>query len=102
MFPMAALVDSIFSTDKSFLLQRLTALVLVVVMFSAVSLNLGQSYQYQVQRKIHPSNMSSALYWMTFRKYQYSEHFLSYDFWKYQRQDKANEWRKGINRKDDL
>lgn len=102
MFPMTALVDRIFSTEKSFVLQRFATLVLVVFIFSAVSLNLGQSYQYQVQRKIHPSNMSSELYWMTFRKYQYSDHFNNYLFWKFLRDDKAADWRKGLNRKDAL
>lgn len=102
MFPMAALLDRITSTDKVFVLQRLSTLLLVVFIFSAVTLNLGQSYQYQIQRKIHPSNMSSALYWMTFRKYQYSDHFNNYLFWKYLRDDKADDWRKGVNRKDAL
>ncbi len=99
-FPLTALIDKVSDSSKNFVLQRLAVLALYTACFSVVCLNIGQSYQYQVQRKIDPLGMSEALYWETFTKYQHNDNFQKNFYFKHLQPDRANEWRKGINRSD--
>lgn len=99
-FPMAALIDKVTSSENYFLLKRSAALLVLVAAFSCVGLSIGQNYQYQMQRKIHPNQMSKELYFDLFRTYQYHHFFSDYIYWKELNTDPTWDWRKGVNRDD--
>ena len=99
-FPLSALIDKVNDATKTFVLQRLAVLALYTACFSVVCLNIGQSYQYQVQRTIDPIGMSKDLYWETFTKYQHNENFQKNFYFKHLHPANADDWRKGINRSD--
>lgn len=99
-FPLAALFERLFNLNYVFVLKRFAGLVVVAFCFLAVTLTIGQSYQFQVQRKIDPSRMSKGIYWELFGTYQYSKRFNEYTFWSLLSPDRAADWREGKNRDD--
>jgi hypothetical protein len=97
--PIASLVDFILFSPKKIVFRGEISLVLVVAILSCACMNMGQSYQFQEQRKIHPWAMSGTAYWDVFRHYHhrtgYDEIFQTQlDFPDY------SSWIKGIGRDD--
>jgi hypothetical protein len=99
-FPLAALIDRVTSSDSYFLFKRVCAIVVFFIAFSAIVHNIGESYQYQKQRKLHPNSMSKELYWSLFRTYQYNKYFEDVQYNQQLNINRTEDWMKGINRAD--
>lgn len=76
--PLASVVEKVFYPARRFILQGLVTLLLVLFVFSAVCLNIGQTYQYVVARRLHYDSMTKELYWDFLRSYHFPD---DYEYW---------------------
>jgi hypothetical protein len=97
--PLSSLIQFLFYSEKKFFLRGWFSLIASAFVFSCIFLNLGQSYQYQQLRKIHPWAMSKTIYWNVFRTYQYSDAY-NYQFFADLEYPDHDNWMKGIGRDD--
>jgi hypothetical protein len=95
--PLASFIQFIFYSEKKFVFKGWLALLSAVFFFSCVWLNIGQSYQYQVQRKIHHAAMTKTTYWDVFRTFQFNIN-QDYKYWGDIREPDYKSWSKGIGR----
>lgn len=79
--PLAYFIDFVLYSSKKFILKGLLTLCTMVYIFSAICLNLGQSYQYHVMMKIHVWAMTKKVYWDVFRTYQFNDDY-QYQYWR--------------------
>jgi hypothetical protein len=69
--PIAALTAHVSEHIKKIRLQPLLQTAFLVIIFSGICLNVGQTYQYS-QGMIHNNGMNKQTYWYVFRKYHLS------------------------------
>ncbi|MEO6305758.1 MAG: hypothetical protein ABIP51_21585, partial [Bacteroidia bacterium] len=76
--PIAACVDFFMNKENKSIMFQLTKLVFFVFVFSGISLNIGQTYQYN-KNYIHSNSMSKKMYWKVFGEYDIDgDHFWRY------------------------
>jgi hypothetical protein len=66
---MAALFAQVFEGNRSFRFRPILQSIFLLIIFSGVSLNLGQCYQYN-QSYLHFAGMNKKAYWHIFGRYK--------------------------------
>lgn len=73
--PMCAVVERVLMPGRIRKLSALWSLLLLLFLSSCVCLNIGQTYHYQITKKIHPWGTSKTIYWDVIRTYQFDNQY---------------------------
>jgi hypothetical protein len=71
--PLASVLEYLLYSEKRFPLKGVYALMSIVFVCSCISLNMGMTYQYEKNKKIHPWATSKKIYWKVLRTYQFTD-----------------------------
>jgi hypothetical protein len=96
--PMAAFLDFVFNRLRSNRWRGMASLLAITFVFSAVCLNIGQTYQAK-QNVIHPWATTRELYWYVFRKYQFDDRYQE-EYWSRLKFIDHEKWMRGEGRDD--
>lgn len=71
--PLASILNHFFYSEKKYALKGVLSLLVVVWCFSCICLNIGHTYQYNHNKKIHPWATSKSIYWKVLRTYKFTD-----------------------------
>jgi hypothetical protein len=74
--PIAAICEYFLNKENRSAIFNFTKLLFFAFIFSGISLNLGQTYQYN-KNYIHFNSMTKETYWLVFGKYYLDEEHMS-------------------------
>jgi hypothetical protein len=97
--PMAVFMRFVLYGMRQKLVRGASGVVFFIFLFSAICLNIGQTYQ-SVHNLIHPWATSKELYWYVFRRYQFGNDFQD-QYWSKLKFIEHEKWMKGEGRGDD-
>jgi hypothetical protein len=70
-FPLTALIAFVLDNEKTYKLRSVVQLLFLVIVFSGICLNIGQTYQCN-NGMLHPDGMNKKTYGLVFRKFRLS------------------------------